>query len=355
MADQYPVIVGLSLDHETDDILEAAKELGQRLKRPLLVVHAISERRLESEKGQAKRIAEAKGELVPHLEKLRAAGLVVEEEVAIGRPADLVIETAQRIGAELIITGGGRPATVRRWLVGSVAEAVVRHSSAPVWIARGAPPIGRPVLCPVDLSPQSKLGLAAAIRMARAFGSPLRVMTVLTDLQLNELDEDEDVARGQVDALLAAHDVDGLEVSVNVDSGIPAAKIVEAAADAGLLVVGSRGFDPLIPDWLGPVTTRTLRHSRCSALTIREVDVDLERREHAIANLAHAHREVRRLLEEQQPQDALPLIEGLAERAPANAEIQETFAITLERVGRNVEARGRHEIAKMIRKRIVND
>lgn len=357
MTDSTPVIVALPLDHETDDILAAATQLGERLGRPIVVVHALDRRRLEGDGAQAERIADAKARLALRLAPLRAAGLDVREEVAIRRAADLVIETAQRAGAELVITGGGRPATVRRWLVGSVAEAVVRRASAPVWVARGAPPVGRPVLCPVDLSPQSRLGLEAAIRMARAFGAPLRVMTVV----LPEHDRgkqavaDEDEARAEVDELLGAHDLAGLDVGAIAVSGAPAERIVDAADDAGLLVIGSRGFDPLVPDWLGPVTSRALRASRCSVLTVREVDADLGRREHAIASLVRDYRAARELLDLDRAAEALPIIERAAERAPANAAIQETLARALERVGRAVEARGRREIAAVIRREIDAD
>lgn len=356
MTDPSPVIVALPLDHETDDVLAAATELGRRLARPILVVHALGRRRLEGEQAQADRIREAREQIEVRLAPLRDAGLEVREEVAIRRPAELVIETAQRVGAELIVTGGGRPATVRRWLVGSVAEAIVRHASVPVWVARGAPPVGHPVLCPVDLSPQSKLGLASGIRMARAFGAPLRVMTVVptpeTEEQGKHVAQDEDSAREQVETLIGEHDLEGLDVSVTVVGGVPAERIVDAGDDAGLLVIGSRGFDPLIPEWLGPVTSRALRYSRCSTLTIREVDVDLGRREHAISSLADDYQAARQLLDDDRAVEALPLIESAAERAPGNATIQAAFAVALDRVGRHVEARGRREIAAMIRKRI---
>ena len=348
MTPPEPLIVALPLDHETDDILSAALELGQRLACPIVVVHALSERRLESDKGLAERIERARESLTPRLATLRAAGLVVEEVIACGSPAELVIETVQRCGAELIVMGGGRPATVRRWLVGSVAEAIVRRATVPVWVARGGPPIGEPILCPVDLSPQSSLGLTAAVRMARLFDAPLEVMTVLS---ANEEVTSEE-ARRAISAQLADQATEGLSVGVGVVKGEPADQIVDAAGGAGLLVVGSRGFDPLVPEWLGPVTTRALRHSPRNVLTVREVDIDLERRQSAVAKLADAHDAARALIADGRAADAFAMIESTAERAPINASIQETYAIVLEKVGRAVEARGRHEIAEMIRTRI---
>lgn len=346
-----PLIVGLPLDHETDHVLSASRELGQRIECPIVVVHALAARRFESERGLSKRIEATKQDLAPHLARLREAGLHVHEEVAVRAPADLVVETAQRMGAELIVIGGGRRTTVRRWMAPSVAEAIVRRAFVPVWVARGRPAVGLPVLCPVDLSPQSELGLASAVRMARLLDAPLRVMTVVSEPPSAEEREAEDARRG-IDELLDDHAIEGLDVDVVVVRGVPAERIVEASNEAGLLVVGSRGFDPLVPKWLGPVTTRALRSSRCSVLAIREVDVDLEGRQRAIGDVADAYRVARELIEDDRAAEALPLIEMAAERAPINATIQETYAIALEKVGRKVEARGRHEIAEMIRARI---
>lgn len=343
-----PLIVALPLDHETEDILTVATELGRRLERALVVVHALSERRLESERSLAEREARAREALAPHLARLRGAGLEVRAEVVRESPAELVLETVQRLGAELIVMGGGRPATVRRWLVGSVAEAVVRRAAVPVWVARGPSPVGRPMLAPVDLSPQSELGLAAAVRMARLMESPLRVMTVLAP----DGERTVEHGRADVEALLARQAITAIDLEVLVETGTPAERIVDAAGDAGTVVVGSRGFDPLVPEWLGPVTTRALRHGPCHLLAIREVDVDFERRSAAVGQLADAYAAAWRLIQDDQAAEALPLIESAAERAPANATIQEAYAIALEKVGRAVEARGRHEVAEMIRTRI---
>jgi hypothetical protein len=127
---------------------------------------------------------------------------------------------------------------------------------------------------------------------------------------------------------------------------------VDAADDAGMLVIGSRGFNPLVPAWLDPVTTRALRHSRCSILSVREVHADLEANEAEIVRLADACRLTWQLIEDNRAAEALPYIEPAAQRAPLNATIQEAYAIVLEKVGREVEARSRHELSQMIRARI---
>ena len=131
MTNPKPVVVALPLDHHTDELLATALDLGQRLKCPFVVVHALGKRRLESEPSTTNRIAKAKQTVGLRLQPLWKAGLDVREEVEVGAPAELAINTALRISAQLIITGGGRPATIRRWLVGSAVEAIVHRAVAP--------------------------------------------------------------------------------------------------------------------------------------------------------------------------------------------------------------------------------
>ncbi|PRP91180.1 putative universal stress protein [Enhygromyxa salina] len=354
MVNTRPLLIALPLDHETPDIVATAAELGRRLAAPIVVVHAIPRRQLENARGMNKRISTARSQLEPHLTAIRDAGVEIQDVlVAIGHPAEVVITSAARLAAQMIVTGGGRPATIRRWVVGSVAEAIVRESSVPVWVARGQPPAGRPLLCPVDLSPESKIGLAVAIRMARLFQLPLALVAVVSEESTQgELDNDQATARAQVEGLLAGCDVEGLDVSVNVTTGDPADQIVGAADDAGLLVIASRGYDPLVHEWLGPVTTRVLRHSLCSALTIRHVGEGHEERVRAITRLADLHQRAKQLLADDRGEEALVMLESLAEQAPVNAAIQEAYAIALERVGRSVEATSRHELAALVRDRI---
>lgn len=354
MANERPILVALPLDEQTTDIVAIAAELGRRLAAPIVVLHAIPRRRLESERGIDLRIAEARHELEPHLALLRANGLVLQDVmIELGHPAEEVIEAAPRLSAQMIVTGGGQPATVRRWVVGSVAETIVRQASIPVWVARGTSPVGRPLLCPIDLTAESRVGLETAIDMAKRFQMSLSVITVLHDEGSNpHLAKDEEAVHAQLKALLATYDTQGLQVSMTVTAGDPAEEIVNAAQDAGLLVVATRGYDPLVRDWLGPVSARALSHSTCSALTIRHLERGHHERERVISRLAELHERAKALLADGRGAEALPMLAHVAEQAATNAAVQETYARALEQAGRAVEATSRHELAALIRNRL---
>ena len=84
MTNPKPVVVALPLDHQTDELLATALDLGQRLECPFVVVHALGKRRLESEPSTTSRIAKAKQTLGLRLQPLWKAGLDVREEVEVG-------------------------------------------------------------------------------------------------------------------------------------------------------------------------------------------------------------------------------------------------------------------------------
>jgi nucleotide-binding universal stress UspA family protein len=67
---------------------------------------------------------------------LRNKGVRVDTYVRPGLPAAEIIEAAREVGADLIaMTTHGRSG-LRRLMFGSVAEAVLRHSSIPVFLLR---------------------------------------------------------------------------------------------------------------------------------------------------------------------------------------------------------------------------
>lgn len=358
MSHTRPIVVALPLDHETDDILNSAGELSRRLGAPIIPVHALGWRP-ETESGRVSRTASELDEVETHLAPLRDIGVELYEPVVErDAPDELVMSVANEANAQLIITGGGGPVTVRRWVIGSMAEKIVRHAVIPVWVARGVLPVRGKILCPIDLSPQSRVGLTAAIRMARLFEARLVALSVISETDhgyigedelMIRLDRDEARAQVQVEEFLDASDTSGIEIDVRVTIGAPADRIVEASEEAGLIVIGSRGFDMLKPGAIGTVTERALRFSRCSALTIRDSDEGRDRRERSLQRVAELTRKAAAMLEAGDPAKALPLLQMAASRAPANAAVQESLARALDGVGRTEEADGRRKLAQMIR------
>jgi nucleotide-binding universal stress UspA family protein len=65
-----------------------------------------------------------------------SGGTVKESHLREGRAAEQIVELAEEIGAGLIVMGSRGYGRLRRALLGSVSDAVVRHAHCPVTIVR---------------------------------------------------------------------------------------------------------------------------------------------------------------------------------------------------------------------------
>lgn len=68
------------------------------------------------------------------------AGVEVEPVILEGHPADKIVEFAEQQGIDILVMGTLGKTGLDRFLLGSVAENVVRHSKTPVLVVRGEAP-----------------------------------------------------------------------------------------------------------------------------------------------------------------------------------------------------------------------
>jgi nucleotide-binding universal stress UspA family protein len=66
------------------------------------------------------------------VEKVRASGVAVEGHLAEGFPAGQIVETAGRVGADLIVMGTQGRTGLEHFMLGSVAERTLRTAPCPV-------------------------------------------------------------------------------------------------------------------------------------------------------------------------------------------------------------------------------
>ncbi|HZK77391.1 MAG TPA: universal stress protein [Gemmatimonadaceae bacterium] len=65
-----------------------------------------------------------------------SCGLKVEPTVLTGKPAQAVLDFAERVGAGMIAAGSHGYSRIEKFLLGSVSTALVRHAACPVMVAR---------------------------------------------------------------------------------------------------------------------------------------------------------------------------------------------------------------------------
>ena len=81
--------------------------------------------------------AEARGLLDAEVEQVRAAGgTVAQAHLGVGAPDREIVELAEKLSVGLIVMGSRGRGGIRRALMGSVSDSVVRHAHCPVTIVR---------------------------------------------------------------------------------------------------------------------------------------------------------------------------------------------------------------------------
>ena len=138
------------------------------------------------------------------------------------------------------------------------------------------------IIVGIDGSDHSRHALEWAIREAAVRHAPLTVLTVQQAVAgywggpvLYPGDEDlaekgREIAQEETDRTLEKIDPESRPSSVTVRAvtGLPAEALLEAAADADLLVVGSRGAGGFKRLLMGSVSVQVTHHAHCPVVVI---------------------------------------------------------------------------------------
>lgn len=189
----------------------------------------------------------------------------MECRVVEGAPAEQITGFAAEHGAGLIVMGTHGRSGVNRFLLGSVAERVLRESAVPVLTVRGESgkvPSIRHILCPVNDSEAARQSLALATEMAECLGA---TVTVLHVREPGGTDSIHDLCAWVPDAQRGR-----CTVSEVTGGGEAALEIVKLSASlpCDLVVMGARHrsfFDSTV---IGTTTVRVVRHAACPVLTV---------------------------------------------------------------------------------------
>lgn len=211
---------------------------------------------------------------------------VVHVVSAVGNPAARLVEESAT--ARLVVLGSRGRSPLSAALLGSTAYAVAAHAHCPVIVVRPQdedhavwPGPGRPVLVGVDDGHLSGHALQAGARIASETGADLELVRAvdlpayLPGLSLVGTDDVDAELRRRAHSLvddaqaraMAAHP--GLATRAEVVDGPPAYVLARRSADAGLLVVGSRGRGGFTGLLLGSVSHQVLHVAQCPVMIVR--------------------------------------------------------------------------------------
>ncbi|NAS26999.1 universal stress protein [Herbidospora sp. NEAU-GS84] len=198
----------------------------------------------------------------------RVVGTVaVETSLLGGDPRRELIEVSE--DADLLVVGDSGMGALRGLLVGSVALGVAGHAHCDVVVVRASAAGPRPeVVVGVDGSAAQTAVLDFAFREAAVRDAELRAVTAWN--WRDPLGGPEASERALAEALAGRREIfPDVRVRTEVVEGSPVDVLRHAAAQAGLLVVGSRGRGVLAGMVLGSVSQALLHVAPCPLVVVR--------------------------------------------------------------------------------------
>ncbi len=299
------ILVGTDFSAESEVALDHAVRMARHVGAELLLAHAgtvidtadaalapESAALLEYERIVAEHAAENRAHLAELVARVRQSGVNAAEQIVNGFPDTGISEAADELDVDMVVMGTHGRTGLKRILLGSVAERVVRLCRRHVMVARplqGGQEAGYSrVLVPTDFSPRAELALEIALELVAAGGQiellhawslpaltgslvPSRVSESALEPVRKSLDAG---AREKGEALIARHPRPSVQMALTIVNDSAAHAIDKAAAGHDLIVMGGHGRRGLRRLILGSVAEATVRHAPCSVLVVHEWPAD---------------------------------------------------------------------------------
>ena len=208
-----------------------------------------------------------------------------------GDPVTTIVDQALAASADLVVMGTHGHRGFKRFLLGSVAEHLLREAPCPVMTI---PPHARAetatavtfktILCPMDFSPAAMQALGFALALAKQARGTVTLFHVIEWLDDHEpraqtlftvgegpiMIED---AQDRLRSLMTGESAEWCAIAPQVVAGSPYRKIIEAAesGSADLIVMGAQGLGGVRLALLGSTTQQVVRGASCPVLTVRDV------------------------------------------------------------------------------------
>lgn len=205
-----------------------------------------------------------------------------------GDPASRILDTAVEEKVDLIVMSTHGYSGVTRWVLGSVAEKVMRHAPCPVLVIRSHDPI-RQVLITLDGSALAEASLPNGLVVAQALGADVTLLRVDDGSDQVDPKEVRELNRGEpglgeryqqsiyqnADEYLARiqqqYQRDDLVIDTAVRYGKPASTILNFAEthNVDLIIMSTHGRSGLARWRYGSITEKVLRSAECAMLISR--------------------------------------------------------------------------------------
>ncbi|HEY6035418.1 MAG TPA: universal stress protein [Kofleriaceae bacterium] len=286
------ILAGADISVPSDHAIDRAAALAAHHGAKLILVHAVAAEPVSDDKDVALQLGEVTAamqlevtrRLTAKVEELRAQGIETEIETPQGPAGEVVAQVARQHAVDLIVVGTHGHTGISRFLLGSVATAILRHAPCDVLVCRGNAgtlPFRRPLVA-MDFSPASKRALRHTARLAQP-NAPIEVLHAwelptgswgasffgVDRFPWSQIrDAVVQTAKRKGDKLIAESASLGHPLHLDLVQGAPTPVITHAAERGGydLIAVGTHGHGGFRKLLLGSVAEGVIRHAPCSVL-----------------------------------------------------------------------------------------
>lgn len=288
------IIAGADVSVPSDQAIDRAAAIAAKHGAKLILVHALGNEAPigETDRDVLKHLGEVSAavrtevskRLSEKLEALLAQGIDTELVTPSGPPGEVVAHLARERGAQLIVVGTHGHTGIQRFLLGSVATAILRQAPCDVLVTRGNAvntAFTKPLVA-VDFSPASKRALRNGASLAQP-GVPIEIIHAwqlpagsvgaaffgVDRFPWNTIRDAVVISAKKKGAALVADCASlGHPLHVDLVQGAPTSVITHAAEAGGhdLIAIGTHGHGGFRKLLLGSVAEGVIRHATCSVL-----------------------------------------------------------------------------------------
>jgi nucleotide-binding universal stress UspA family protein len=217
--------------------------------------------------------------LEPLAQRAREAGVRCEVVVRAGLAADQILACTRERAIDRIVMGTHSPGPIGKLLVGSVAEAVLRTATVPVFIVGPDVVDGstrnfatRTILCAASLQDSSVVVARFAGELAAQHGARLILQHVIRPQERHQVlaGRSIDQIEGDLLELVPPELQAKIELQAIVVPGDPTEELLYQgrAQQADLIVLGAHGASAFAAITRHGVVYKVLAHSQCPVMTL---------------------------------------------------------------------------------------
>jgi nucleotide-binding universal stress UspA family protein len=219
-------------------------------------------------------------------EKAKAAGLEAESILLKGNPAEEILDFAEGQDVDIIVVGSLGKSGIKRFVLGSVSEKVVRHAKVPVLIVREqkGEKSYKKILIATDGSKAAENAADYGIEIAKWHGAKVYAVYVADITSFDSILMDEVWVKNTYEQLekigyRAIYNLEedvkaaGIEAESILLKGNTAKEILDFAEEqkVDMIVLGSIGKSGVQNFLLGGTSGKVSRNSKIPVLVVREM------------------------------------------------------------------------------------